>query len=97
MSFVGGGSDLPSYFLKNGGAVVSTAIDKYMYVSTHRNFDGRTKISYSQFEDVAKRSDIKHPIVRNALELFDIKGLEISSMADIPARGTGLGSSSSLS
>ena len=95
MSFVGGGSDLPSYYSKKGGAVVSTAIDKFMYISTHKNFDGRTKLAYSQFEDVSRVAMIKHPIVRNALELFSAEGLEISSMADIPAKGTGLGSSSS--
>lgn len=95
MSFVGGGSDLPSHYLQHGGAVLSTSIDKYMYVSIHENFDSRIKVSYSVFEDVKTIEDVKHPIVKNALKLMNISGIEITSSADIPARGSGLGSSSS--
>ncbi len=95
LSFVGGGSDLPSHYLEHGGAVLSTTIDKYMYISIHNNFDGRIKVSYSMFEDVMEAKDVKHPIVKNALKLFGISGIEITSSADIPARGSGLGSSSS--
>ncbi len=96
MSFVGGGSDLPAYYRQDEGAVLSTAIDKYMYVTVNQKFDGDIRLSYSKTEDVNHINQIKHPIVRNVLELMDISGgIEIASMADIPSKGSGLGSSSS--
>ena len=96
ISFVGGGSDIKSYYQSNPGAVISTSIDKYMYLSLHRKFDKGFRIAYSKIEDVNCRSQIKHPIVRNTLNLFNIDSdLEISAIADIPGKGTGLGSSSS--
>ena len=96
MSFVGGGSDLPAYYRQDEGAVLSTAVDKYMYVTVNQKFDGDIRLSYSQTEDVNCVDQIKHPIVRNVLELLDIHGgIEIASMADIPSKGSGLGSSSS--
>ncbi len=95
LSFVGGGSDLPTHYQKYGGSVISTSINKYMYISVHKNFDNRTRVSYSRLEDVERVDNIKHPIAKNALKLFNVSGVEIASMADIPALGTGLGSSSS--
>ena len=96
MSFVGGGSDLPAYYHQDEGAVLSTTVDKYMYVTVNQKFDGDIRLSYSQTEDVNHVDQIKHPIVRNVLELLDIHGgIEIASMADIPSKGSGLGSSSS--
>lgn len=96
MSFFGGGSDLPSFYEENAGSVLSTSINKYMYINLHEKFDSGVRIAYSKTEDVLKVAEISHPIVRNCLEYFDIDGgLEISSIADIPGRGTGLGSSSS--
>ncbi len=96
MSFVGGGSDLPAYFRKEEGAVISTSIDKYMYVTVNQKFDGDIRLSYSITEDVTHVKHIKHPVVRNILELLKIDGgIEIASMADIPSKGSGLGSSSS--
>jgi len=96
MSFVGGGSDLPVYYRQREGAVLSTAIDKYMYVTVNQKFDGDIRLSYSATEDVNHVDQLKHPIVRNALKLLDIVGgIEIASMADIPSKGSGLGSSSS--
>jgi len=97
MSFVGGGSDLPSYYKKMGGAVLSTSIDKYMYITVNKKFDNDIRLSYSITEDADSADQIKHPIVRNTLELLDIpRGIEIASMSDIPAKGgSGLGSSSS--
>ena len=96
MSFVGGGSDLPAYYRQNEGAVLSTAIDKYMYVTVNQKFDGDIRLSYSRTEDVAHVDQIKHPVVRNVLEFLGIDGgIEIASMADIPSKGSGLGSSSS--
>ena len=96
MSFVGGGSDLPAYYRQDEGAVLSTTVDKYMYVTVNQKFDGDIRLSYSKTEDVNHINQIKHPIVRNVLELMDISGgIEIASMADIPSKGSGLGSSSS--
>lgn len=96
MSFVGGGSDLPSYYRKNGGAVLSTSINKYMYVTVNKKFDNDIRLSYSITENVSNTLNIKHPIVRNALEILDISGgIEITSISDISSKGSGLGSSSS--
>jgi D-glycero-alpha-D-manno-heptose-7-phosphate kinase len=96
MSFVGGGSDLPVFYRKYGGAVVSTAIDKFVYITVNQKFDNRIRISYSRTEEPATVEKIKHPLVREALKLTGIPGgIEIASIADIPARGSGLGSSSS--
>ena len=97
VSFTGGGSDLPSFYRKHGGAVVSTAIDKYIYVAVNRKFDDAIRVSYSKTEEVATVDQIDHKIVRKALQLLNINGgIEITSIADIPSRGTGLGSSSSF-
>jgi D-glycero-alpha-D-manno-heptose-7-phosphate kinase len=96
MSFVGGGSDLPAYYRREEGAVLSTSIDKYMYVTVNQKFDGNIRLSYSVTEDVSHPVQIKHPVVRNVLDLLGISGgIEIASMADIPSKGSGLGSSSS--
>lgn len=96
VSFCGGGSDLPSFYEKYGGCVLSTTIRKYMYVSMH-NYFHKDKISlkYSKTEEVEKYSDIQHKYYRQCLSDFEITGVEITSMADIPA-GTGLGSSSAF-
>ena len=96
MSFVGGGSDIPAYYHFEEGAVLSTSINKYMYVSVNKKFDGDIRLSYSLTEDVNDVEKIKHPIVRNTLKMLEISGgIEIASMADIPSKGSGLGSSSS--
>ena len=95
MSFVGGGSDLPAFYREETGAVLSTSIDKYMYIAVNRKFDQRIRISYSRTEEVDTPEQIEHPLVRHALDVMGIEGgIEITSMADIPSRGTGLGSSS---
>jgi D-glycero-alpha-D-manno-heptose-7-phosphate kinase len=97
MSFVGGGSDLPSFYRRFGGAVVSTSIDKYMYITVNRKFDSGVRASYSKTEEVEHAHQIQHPLIRSVLALLGIDGgVELASMADIPARGTGLGSSSSF-
>ncbi len=96
MSFVGGGSDLPAYYQQEMGAVLSTSIDKYMYIAVNRKFDGRIRLSYTRTEEVETVSEVEHPLVREALRMTGIEGgIEIASMADIPSRGSGLGSSSS--
>lgn len=95
MSYVGGGSDLPAFYREEQGAVLSTSIDKYMYIALNRKFDGRIRISYSRTEEVDLPSQVEHPLVREALKLTGIEGgIEIASLADIPSKGSGLGSSS---
>jgi D-glycero-alpha-D-manno-heptose-7-phosphate kinase len=95
MSFVGGGSDLPAFYREEIGAVLSTTIDKYMYIAVNRKFDQKIRISYSRTEEVETPQQVEHPLVRHALGVAGIDGgIEIASMADIPSRGTGLGSSS---
>lgn len=98
VSFVGGGSDIPSYYLQNGGgAVLSTSIDKYVYVAVNRKFEKGIRLSYSITEELDSVKKISHPIVRNTIELLNIDPqIEITSMADIPSKGSGLGSSSSF-
>ena len=97
ISFAGGGSDLPSFYRQFGGAVVSTAIDKFVYININKKFDNWIRVSYSKTEEVEHVSQIEHPIVRAALQKLDLSGgLEITSIADIPSSGTGLGSSSSF-
>lgn len=97
MSFVGGGSDLPAYYRQHGGAVLSTAVDKYVYVSVNRKFDGGIRLAYSKVEEVDACDQIEHRLVRATLEMLQLQGgIEITTTADIPSRGTGLGSSSSF-
>ena len=97
MSFAGGGSDLPAFYRAHGGAVVSTAIDKYVYVTVNRKFDHWIRVSYSKTEEVERVDQLEHKIVRATLGKLKIEGgIEITSIADIPSRGTGLGSSSSF-
>ena len=97
MSFVGGGSDMPSFYRRFGGAVLSTAVDRYVYVNVNRKFDDGIRIAYSRTEEVERRDQIEHRIVRATLEMMELEGgIEITTIADIPSRGTGLGSSSSF-
>jgi len=97
ISFVGGGSDLPAFYSRSKGAVLSTAINKYMYIFVHPYFNRKQfQIKYSKTELCNSLQEIQHPIIRETLEYLNITGgLEIISMADVPA-GTGLGSSSSF-
>jgi len=97
ISFVGGGTDLPDYYSRNFGAVVSTTIQKYVYVMVNEEFDGKVRVSHLETEIVNSANEVKHNLVREALKLTGIeRGVEIATMADISERGTGLGSSSSL-
>ena len=93
----GGGTDLPSYYEKFGGFLIAAAIDKYVYITLHENFTPDLIVKYSKLERVADSSKVEHPIIREAFALLEVdgRGLELASMADIPA-GTGLGSSGSF-
>jgi D-glycero-alpha-D-manno-heptose-7-phosphate kinase len=76
--------------------VLSTAIDKFVYITINKKFDNRIRIAYSRVEEPASVEKIKHPLVRESLKMLNIGGgIEIASIADIPAKGSGLGSSSS--
>ncbi|SHI27694.1 GHMP family kinase ATP-binding protein [Pollutimonas bauzanensis] len=93
----GGGTDLPSYYRGHEGFLVSAAIDKYVYVNVMRPFTTGIYLKYSQLEHVEQIVDVKHPIIREALDMLGFKTpqVEITTLADIPA-GTGLGSSGSF-
>ena len=97
ISLGGGGTDLPSYYRKYSGFVISAAIDKYVYITLHDTFEQEFIIKYSKTELVQSVAEIKHPIIREALTLVPVSAprLEVISMSDIPA-GTGLGSSGSF-
>lgn len=97
ISFVGGGSDLRSFYTRKEGMVVSSAIDKFVYAIVKERFDEMIYINYSRKETVARVSDIRHDLVREAMRLTGVeKGVEITTLADIPSTGSGLGSSSSI-
>ena len=96
ISFAGGGSDLESFHSQEPGAVLSTAIDKYMYLTVKERFGNSFRVSYSKTELTDKADQITHPIVREALRLLEVdNGLEIVSVADLPGQ-SGMGSSSSF-
>src|SRR5215470_16936134 len=96
ISVGGGGTDLPSYYRQFGGFVISAAINKYVYITINRTFFPGYFLKYSEVETAASRADIRHPLIREALSVQEIRGnLEIVSIADVPA-GTGLGSSGSF-
>lgn len=96
VSFCGGGSDLPAFYQKHGGAVISSGLSRYVYNSIHPYFyPDKLICKYSQNEEVNNAKDLKHPIFRALLEQFGVNGVEITSTADVPG-GTGLGSSSTF-
>lgn len=96
VSFAGGGTDLHAFYSQERGAVLSTAIDKYIYITVNRKFDEKVRASYSTTEIVDCAADIKHELIREALKLVGLSGgIEITSISDVPSHGTGLGSSSS--
>ena len=96
ISFVGGGTDIIDYYKVDYGAVISATINKYMYITVNKRFDDSIRVSYSKTEIVDDVDELRHEIVKECLKLVGIKkGIEITSISDIPA-GTGLGSSSSF-
>ena len=97
ISLGGGGTDLPSYYQKHTGFLLAAAIDRYVCITLHHTFVPELIVKYSRLERVSRADEVQHPIIREALKLTEVDGagLEITSMADIPA-GTGLGSSGSF-
>jgi len=96
VSFAGGGTDLPSFYRREFGAVLSTTIDHHMYVTIHRRFEPTIRVSYSQTETAGSVDEVRHDLVREAMRLTEVdEPLEITTVGDVPA-GTGMGSSSSL-
>jgi D-glycero-alpha-D-manno-heptose-7-phosphate kinase len=97
LSFVGGGTDLPDFYEEHGGAVVSTTLDKWIHVVVAPRFEGDVRVSYSRTEIVANAREVEHELVREAMHMTGVpRGVDILTLADVPARGTGVGSSSSV-
>jgi len=98
ISFVGGGSDLPDFYQRGYGAVVSSAIDKFVYLAIHEFFEPRYLLKYAQTESCDSIESIRHPLIRECLRVTDNRDfLEITSFADMPSLGSGLGGSSAFS
>ena len=97
IGLVGGGTDLPGYYREHGGRVLNAAIDKYVYVIVKQRFDDDIYVNYSRKEIVSRVEDIQHELVREAMHMAGVRGgIEITTLADIPSAGSGLGSSSSV-
>ena len=97
IGLVGGGTDLPDYYVEHGGRVLNCAIDKYVYVIVKQRFDDDIYVNYSEKEIVSSVEDLRHDLVREAMLMTGVKqGVEITMLADIPSSGSGLGSSSSI-
>jgi D-glycero-alpha-D-manno-heptose-7-phosphate kinase len=96
VSFAGGGTDLPAFYRDEYGAVLSTAIDRHVYVSVHRRFEPNIRVAYSRTEVAESVDQLQHELVREAMRTVGIdEPLEITTVGDVPA-GTGMGSSSTL-
>jgi D-glycero-alpha-D-manno-heptose-7-phosphate kinase len=97
IGLLGGGTDLPSYYSENGGRVLNCALDKYVYVIVKQRFDDDIYVNYSKKEIVSRIEDLEHELVREALLMTGVAhGVEITTLADIPSSGSGLGSSSAV-
>jgi D-glycero-alpha-D-manno-heptose-7-phosphate kinase len=97
IGLVGGGTDLPGYYRENGGRVLNCALDKYIYVIVKQRFDEDIYVNYSEKEIVSHVEDLKHELVREAMYMTGVtNGVEITTLADIPSTGSGLGSSSAV-
>lgn len=97
IGLVGGGTDLPTYYREYRGRVLNAAIDKYVYVIVKQRFDDNIYVNYSKKEIVSRVEDLQHELVREAMHMAGIRGgVEITTLADIPSAGSGLGSSSSV-
>ena len=97
ISFAGGGTDLKEFYSKSEGKVISSAIDKYIFVIVKKRFDDKIRVGYTKTEMVNSIDELQHELVREAMRKVGIyKGIEVTTMADIPSAGSGLGSSSTL-
>jgi D-glycero-alpha-D-manno-heptose-7-phosphate kinase len=97
IGLLGGGTDLPSYYREHGGRVLNCAIDKYIFVIVKQRFDDEIYVNYSKKEIVSRVADIEHELVREAMLMTGVTGgVEITTLADIPSSGSGLGSSSAV-
>jgi D-glycero-alpha-D-manno-heptose-7-phosphate kinase len=97
IGLLGGGTDLPSYYREHGGRVLNVALDKYVYVIVKERFDREIYVNYSRKEIVSKVEDLEHELVREAMRMTEVtEGVEITTLADIPSAGSGLGSSSAV-
>jgi D-glycero-alpha-D-manno-heptose-7-phosphate kinase len=97
IGLVGGGTDLPGYYREHGGRVLNAAIDKYVYVVVKQRFDDEIYVNYSTKEIVTRVDDLQHELVREAMHMAGVRGgVEITTLADIPSAGSGLGSSSAV-
>lgn len=97
ISFFGGGTDFRSFFLQEGGCVLSSAIDKYIFVTIKRRFDHKLRVGYTRTEMVDDVSEIEHKLIRESFYKTGFNhGVEITTMGDIPSKGSGLGSSSTV-
>jgi len=97
VSLLGGGTDFEDFYKENGGAVLTTAIDKYVFVIVKERFDNKIVLNYSDRETVDDVKNIRHDLIRESMTMVGVeKGIEITTLADIPSEGTGLGSSSSI-
>lgn len=97
ISFFGGGTDFRAFITQEGGCVLSSAIDKYIFVTIKKRFDSKLRIGYTQTEMVDEIDQIDHELIRESLRLTRIdRGVEITTMGDIPSEGSGLGSSSTV-
>jgi D-glycero-alpha-D-manno-heptose-7-phosphate kinase len=97
IGLLGGGTDLPDYYRERGGRVLNCAIDKYIYVIVKQRFDDEIYVNYSKKEIVSRVEDLEHELVREAMWMTGVtNGVEITTLADIPSSGSGLGSSSAV-
>ena len=97
ISFFGGGTDFRAFFMQEGGCVLSSAIDKYIFITIKQRFDSKLRIGYTQTEMVDEIDQIHHDLIRESLRTTKIdRGVEITTMGDIPSEGSGLGSSSTV-
>src|SRR5689334_23920193 len=97
IGLLGGGTDLPGYYREHGGRVLNCALDKYVYVVVKQRFDDDIYVNYSRKEIVSRVEDVEHELVREALHMAGVRGgVEITTLADIPSAGSGLGSSSAV-
>jgi D-glycero-alpha-D-manno-heptose-7-phosphate kinase len=97
IGLLGGGTDLPAYYREHGGRVLNCALDKYIYVIVKQRFDDDIYVNYSKKEIVSRVEDLEHELVREAMHMTGVRnGVEITTLADIPSAGSGLGSSSAV-